>query len=67
MTKQIEVYDFIRPKIAPANSVWRVLEIKGNRITAQRQYSELETKQVERVSGTPDFFDLLDENNEDDD
>jgi hypothetical protein len=62
----IKLYDFVRPKTAPKDSVWRITEIKGNRITAQRRYQELEPKQIELVSSTPDFFHLLDEDTIDD-
>lgn len=58
--QMIKLYDFVRPRTASKNSIWRVAEIKFNRITAQKQYSELEPKQIEQVSATPDFFDLLD-------
>ncbi|MBD6620848.1 hypothetical protein FNW02_35140 [Komarekiella sp. 'clone 1'] len=61
----IELDDFVRPRTAPKDSVWRVVEIKGNRITAQKQYHELEPKQIKRVSSTPDFFYLIDEDDND--
>ncbi|MFN6559529.1 MAG: hypothetical protein RMY28_006945 [Nostoc sp. ChiSLP01] len=59
--KQIELYDFVRPKVAPLNSIWRVIEIKGNQITAQMGSHELEPKEIKRVTSTADFFELLDE------
>lgn len=67
MNKQIELFDFVRPRIAPEGSIWRVIEIKGDVITAGMRYYELEPKEIKRITSTADFFELLDEEDYDDD
>ena len=66
MNKPIELYNFVRPKTAPTDSVWRVIDIKNELILAEKLPQSLEPQQIERVSAKSDFFVLLDENEDDD-
>ena len=61
MTRQHQLWDFVRPRVEHPDSVWRVIEVKGDRVTAELRPNKLKPRQVRRVSGTADFFISLEE------
>lgn len=65
MSNPIELYDFVRPRTAELESVWRVIEVNGDWVTAEKRPNCLEPRQIERVSARSDFFILLDEEDDD--
>ena len=64
MTRQHQLWDFVRPRTEHPNSVWRVIDIKGDRVTAEARPNQLNPRQVRRVSATADFFISLEKEEE---
>jgi hypothetical protein len=66
MTRQHELYDFVRPRTECPNSVWRVIEIDytKNRFNAELRQSELEPCEIRRIEPGFDFFISLEEDEE---
>jgi hypothetical protein len=58
MTRQHQLYDFVRPRTECPSSVWRVIEIDHsiNRLNAELRQSELELREIRRVDAGFDFF-----------
>lgn len=54
-------FDFVRTKTRQDASVWRVIEVSDNRVTAEERPNELEPSIVRRISAPPNFFISLEE------
>lgn len=55
-----QLYDFVRPSYEDNNSVWRVVEINGDRVTAEKRPNQL-TRETHKVIGSHDLFISLEE------
>ncbi len=49
-------FDFVRPKTRQDASVWRVIEVSDNRVTAEERPNELEPTSIRRISASANFF-----------
>lgn len=55
-----KLHDFVRPTHEPEDTVWRVIEVKDDRVTAELRPKEL-TRIIRRVQATADQFISLEE------
>ena len=53
---QHQLWDFVRPRSENDDSVWRVISIDRERLTAEKRFECLEPREKRLVIGPPDFF-----------
>ena len=54
MTHQL--WDLVRPRTESPNSVWRVIEIDTDKLTAELRPNELQPRELPRCTASHDFF-----------
>lgn len=56
MTKKHQLWDFVRPQTDHSDSVWRVIEIDGDKLTAELRSNILQSREIQRCTASHDFF-----------